>query len=134
MTKIVELNELMKKYTQELSDALQRKDLDSAISREIALLEALIAVAKNEIISVINDPTVKNIAESYVLSHEKTLSYARGVLEGLRYVSPIYALGEKEQIVHLLASSVSELFSFIMGALLIVASLSPPQQEPFGVV
>jgi hypothetical protein len=135
MTSIVELSELMKKYTQEFSDAVSRKDYDAAISLAFMVLEKLVTIARNEVLGVIIDPTVRSLADNYISGYEKTLSYTKGVLEGLKYVSPLYAYGEKEQLVQLLASSVSELFSFIMGALIVVASLSPPtHEERFGVV
>ncbi|MCC6002980.1 MAG: hypothetical protein LM590_01395 [Thermofilum sp.] len=135
MTSIVGLSELMKKYTQEFSDAISRKDYDGAIAMALNVLEKLISIARGEVLGVIVDPTVRSLADNYIAGYEKTLSYTRGVLEGLKYVSPLYAYGEKEQLIQLLASSVSELFSFIMGALIIVASLSPPvREEGLGVV
>jgi hypothetical protein len=51
-------------------------------------------------------------------------------------MAPIYQPGEKLQLLQVLSSAVSELFSFIIGALLVIASLAGPstRTEQFGVV
>lgn len=136
VTSVGELSEMMRDYTQRFSEYIARKDYDSAIQLGLGVLEKLLRIANEEIIANISDPNIVKIGESILKNYESTVSYVTGVMNGLKYVSPIYALGEKEQLVGLIASSVSELFNFIMGALLIVASIQGRAQEEggFGVV
>ena len=123
-TSISELNEKMKKFSQEFSQSLERKDFDHALKLSIEILEELILIAREDIVSILQDPYVKSIADDIIKGYEKSLSYVKGIIEGLKYVSPIYSIGEKERLVQVVASSINELFSFIMGALIIVAELS----------
>ncbi|AKG39136.1 MAG: hypothetical protein ACP5II_07505 [Infirmifilum sp.] len=136
MTSVGELSEMMRSYTRKFSEYVARKDYDSAIQLGLQVLEKLLKIASEEIIANISDPSVAKIGQEILKNYESTLSYVSGVMNGLKYVSPIYALGEKEQLVGLVASSVSELFNFIMGALLIVASIQgrASTEESFGVV
>ncbi|PLJ77675.1 MAG: hypothetical protein B7L53_04770 [Thermofilum sp. NZ13] len=136
MTSVVALSEMMKEYTQKFSEYLARKDYDSAIPLGLQTLENLLKIAREEIVGMLNDPELVKVGESILKNYENIISYVKGSLSTLKYVSPIYAAGEKEQLVGLIASSVSEIFNFVMGALLIVASLQGRQQaeEPFGVV
>lgn len=133
---MLELNEKMKKYMQTVSESIDRGNYDEAIDLAMATLEMLLSVARNEVAANLADATVKKIAEDFLVNYEKTLSYARGVKEGLKYMSPIYQPGEKLQLLQILSSAVSELFSFIMGALLVVASLSgpPERREEVGMI
>lgn len=136
MATVDELNTLMKDYVQKFSASIAKRDYDSAITMGLNVLEKLLKIASEEIISNLSDPALVKIGEEILKNHESTLSYVNGVLNGLRYVSPIYALSEKEQLVQIISSSVSELFNFIMGALLIVASIQGKTrvEESFGVV
>lgn len=121
---VAQLNNKMKDFSKKFTDALEKKDFDKALEIGIDVLTDLTYIAKEDIVGVLSDTYVKGIAEDIVSSYEKTLSYIKGIIDGLKYVSPIYAIGEKERLVHILASAINELFSFIMGALIIVAELS----------
>ncbi len=136
MVSAQELNNLMKKYTEEMSSLISRGDYDGAISLAMRTLEELLSVARSDVVGVLGDATVRMIADELLTSYEKTLSYARGVYEGLKYMAPIYQPGEKLQLLQVLSSAVSELFSFIIGALLVIASLAGPstRTEQLGLV
>lgn len=125
-TTITELNEKMKKFSQEFSQSIEKRDFDRALKLSIRILEELIVIAREDIVSALQDPYVKDIADDIIKGYEKSLSYVEGIMEGLKYVSPIYSIGEKERLVQVVVSSINELFSFIMGALIIVAELSSP--------
>ncbi|MEZ0345013.1 MAG: hypothetical protein ABWK01_00410 [Infirmifilum sp.] len=136
MTSAIELSELMKRYIQQFNDYITKKDYDAAVELGLQVLEKLLKIANEEIIANLSDPNLVKIGEEVLKNYESAYSYAIGVRNALKYVSsPLYALGEKEQLVGLIASSVSELFNFIMGALLIVASLRRSVgEEGLGVV
>ena len=136
MVSAQELNNLMKKYTEEMGSLISRGDYDGAISLAMRTLEELLSVARSDVVGVLGDATVRMIADELLTNYEKTLSYARGVYEGLKYMAPIYQPGEKLQLLQVLSSAVSELFSFIIGALLVIASLAGPstRTEQLGVV
>ncbi len=136
MTSVVELSEMMKNYTQKFSEHLARRDYDSAIPLGLQVLEALLKIANEEIVGALQDPDLVKVGKDILKNYENIISYVKGSLNTLKYVSPIYAIGEKEQLVELIASSVSELFNFVMGALLIVASIQGRQspEETFGIV
>ncbi len=124
MTSIKELEEMMKEFSEEFSQLLQENKFDEALDVSLPVLKKLIDIAKNDIVENIRDPTVKKISEEIINGYENTLAYVEGILEGLKLVSPIYSLGEKERLIQVVASSINELFSFIMGALIIVADLT----------
>ncbi len=136
MVNIQELDEAMKKYMEKVSASLEHGNYDEAIDLAMQTLETLLSVARSEIVANFVDVNVRRIAENLLVNYEKTLSYARGVKEGLKYMSPIYQPGEKLQLLQVLSAAVSELFSFIMGALLVVASLTGPSRtgEDIGMV
>jgi len=136
MVSVQELNNLMKKYTEEMGNLISKGDYDGAISLAMRTLEELLSVARSDVVGVLGDATVRTIADGLLTNYEKTLSYARGVYEGLKYMAPIYQPGEKLQLLQVLSSAVSELFSFIIGALLVIASLTGPsaRTEQLGVV
>ncbi|MEM0093771.1 MAG: hypothetical protein QXT33_00290 [Thermofilum sp.] len=129
MVSVQELSEVMKRYMQDISLSIDRGNYDEAIDLAMKTLEVLLSVAQNDVVANLADANVRKIAADFLVNYEKTLSYARGVKEGLRYMSPIYQPGEKLQLLQVLSSAVSELFSFIMGALLVVASLTGPAEK-----
>ena len=133
MISIQELDKAMKKYMERVSSSLEHGNYDEAISLAMQTLEMLLSVARNEIVANFVDANVRRMAEELLVNYEKTLSYAKGVREGLKYMSPIYQPGEKLQLLQILSAAVSELFSFIMGALLVVASLTGPSQRGEGI-
>lgn len=136
MVSVQELSTMMKKYTEEMVSLIGKGDYDSAISLAMQTLEELLSVARSDVVAVLGDATVRIIADELLTNYEKTLSYAKGVYAGLKYMAPIYQPGEKMQLLQVLSSAVSELFSFIIGALLVVASLtgSSSRTEQLGVV
>lgn len=129
MVSVQELNEIMKRYMESVSLSINRGSYDEAIELAMKTLEILLSVAHNDVIANLTDENVRKIAENLLVNYEKTLSYTKGVREGLKYMSPIYQPGEKLQLLQILSSAVSELFSFIMGALLVVASLMGPPEK-----
>ncbi len=138
MTTLEELDKTMKEFTEKFSRYLAENKFDEALSIALPTMEKLVKIAKEDIISSLHDPQVKKIAENIISGYESTLAYVEGTLDGLKLVSPIYSIGEKERLLKVVASSINELFSFIMGALIIVADIASAikhsEDAPPGVV
>jgi len=129
---------MMKEFYRVLEEDIESNNFDDALNKSVPVLRKLINVARNEVLPNFRDQLVRKIADEIILNYENTLSYVEGSLESLRYVPAIYSYGEKERLVRLVASSINELFSFIMGALLVIAelrsTLSGGENPPPGVV
>ncbi len=118
---IHEINENMKKFSEEFSHAIESRNYDKAISIGLDTLRDLLKAVRTHILEALSNPEIKSIAEEIIDQHEKTLSYVEGSIEALKFVSPIYAPGEKERLTGLLSASINELFSFLMGSLIVIA-------------
>jgi len=129
MTTLEELDETMKEFTEKFSRYLEENKFDEALNLALPVMEKLVKIAKEDIIAALHDPQVKKIAENIISGYENTLAYVEGTLDGLKLVSPIYSIGEKERLLKVVASSINELFSFIMGALIIVADIASVMKQ-----
>ena len=121
---IEEFNSKMKKLYADYNKAINEKKYEYAIKIGKDILRDLLKIAKEQLISNLRSLEIRKIVEDIINYHEKNLGYVEGIEEAMRNVPLIYSYEIKERALATLSSSIQELFSFILGALMIITDIN----------
>ena len=103
--------------------AISSGELDRAIGIGLDILDKLLEVAKDTVLARITAPAAREAALSVLSHHERALSFVRGAQEAVGTLPPLYSIGVKEEVLEVLTSSINGLFSFVLGALVVIADI-----------
>jgi len=120
---IGEFNKEFKKLYFDYNRAVSENDFDKAIEIGERILKGLIKISKEHILGVLRNSTIKDLVEDIIAFHEKNLAFIEGTCEAIKDMPVLFTFDTKERAVELLSSSISEFFSFVLGALIILADL-----------
>jgi len=116
-------NEKFRRMYAKYNEAVNRRDYDEAIKLGKDMLNDLLAIARKYILENLNNPTIRSLVEDILTYHEKNLGYVEGTEEAIEDIPLLFTFEAKERILSTLAPSIQELFSFILGALLVLADI-----------
>lgn len=120
---IEKINSEIRKLYDEYTSAVSSNDLDKAIDLGIYIMEKLLHAAQDYVVATVNTPQIREVAKGIISYHEKMLAFVRGTQEALKSMPLIYSFGAKEKAVEVLSNSINGLFSFLLGALVIIADI-----------
>ena len=120
---IEEFNKEFKKMYFNYNKAVSENDYDTAIEIGEKILQGLIKISREYILSSMHSETIKSLIEDIIVFHEKNLAYIQGTREAVKSMPVLFTFDAKERAVEILSSSISEFFSFILGALIILADI-----------
>ena len=120
---IEEFNVKIKKMYSDYNRAIAENKYEYAIELGTGILRELLKVAREYIISSLRSVEIRGIVEDILAQHEKSLGYVEGIEEVVNEIPPLYSYEMREKAITTLSSSIQELFSFILGALMIITDL-----------
>lgn len=116
-------NEKIKKMYVSYNDAVNNGNYNEALKIGKEIMNNLLKVAKEYILSNLNCPNIRRLVEDIVNYHEKNMGYIEGTEETLTNVPILYTYDAMERALRTLALSIQELFSFVLGALVVLADI-----------
>ncbi len=116
-------NEKIKKMYVSYNEAVNNGNYDEALKIGKEIMDSLLKVAKEYILSNLNCPNIRRLVEDIVNYHEKNLGYIEGTEETLTNMPILYTYDAMERALRTLALSIQELFSFVLGALVVLADI-----------
>jgi len=120
---IEEFNAKIKKLYADYNRAIAENKYERAIEVGIGILKELLEVARSHVISNLRSIEVRGIVEDILAHHEKNLGYVEGIEEAISELPPLYSYEMRERAITALSSSIQELFSFILGALMVIVDI-----------
>ncbi|RLE75401.1 MAG: hypothetical protein DRJ56_05795 [Thermoprotei archaeon] len=129
---IVEFNARIKRMYSDYSKAVSESRYERAVEVGTSILRDLLDVARNVVAASLRSPEARRIVEDIIACHEKYLGYVEGVREAVSELPPLYTFEARERAIDTLSSSIQELFSFILGALVVIADLQSDAPRPSG--
>ncbi len=126
---IREFNKEFKKMYFDYNKAVSENDFDKAIEIGEKILQGLIKISREHILTILRNSTIKELVEDIITFHEKNLAFIEGTCEAIKDMPVLFTFDAKERAVELLSSSISEFFSFVLGALMVLADLEATARE-----
>jgi len=120
-----EFNVKIKRMYSDYSKAIAENKYEHAIEIGVNILKELLRVTREYIISSLRTIEVRKIIEDILAHHEKNLGYVEGIEEAISDLPSLYSYEIRERAITTLSSSIQELFSFVLGALIVIADLYP---------
>lgn len=120
---IKEFNAKIRKMYSDYSRAIAENRYEYAIKLGTGILRELLKVVREHVISSLKNTEIRGIVEDILAQHEKNLGYVEGIEEAVNEVPPLYSYEMREKAITTLSSSIQELFSFILGALMVITDL-----------
>jgi len=117
------VNDELRAMYEEYLTAISSGELDRAMGIGLSMLDKLLKVAKDTVLTRITTPAAREAALSVLSHHERALSFVRGAQEAVGSLPPVYSIGVKEEVLEVLTSSINGLFSFVLGALVVIADI-----------
>jgi len=108
----------------EYNEAVAKGKYDEAIDLGIKAMNLLLDVVRKRILESLTSQTAIEIVSDIINYYEKGLAYVEGLREASRKVPLLYAYEAKERALETLARDIRELFSFALGALVMLAEIS----------
>ena len=118
---IQEFNAKIRQLYANYNKAVNENKYEEAIKIGKEILKDLLFIARRKLITSISSADIRRLVEDIIDYHEKNLGYIEGVEEAVSKIPVLYSFEVKERALATLSASIQELFSFILGALVILA-------------
>ncbi|MCD6368627.1 MAG: hypothetical protein J7L38_02380 [Thermoproteales archaeon] len=109
------------KMHRDFNDAVIEGNHDEAIKMGEEMIRMLLNILKEKIVSKLTNPITLQIVDDIIKYYERELSYVKGIKEASSSIPLLYSYQAKERALETLARDVEELFSLVLGALLILS-------------
>jgi len=116
-------SEFMELNTQ-YNNAVTKGRFDEAIDIGLKTMDLLLDVAKKRVLEALSSRTAIEIVSDIINYYEKDLAYVKGLKEASRKIPVLYAYNAKEKALETLARDIRELFSFVLGALVVLTEIA----------
>jgi len=123
-------NERIKRLYADYNRAVDENRYAVAIRIGKEILNDLLTVAREQLIPNVHNPEIRRLIEDIVRYHEKNLGYVEATEDAAENVPPLYQFEIRERALGTLSSSIQELFSFILGAMLVLADVNSTVYRP----
>jgi len=123
VNELARVNEELRKLYDEYMSLVASGDYYKSIRLGVEILEKLLGIARQAVLNKLTSPAAREATLSILAHHEQALSFVKGAQEAVNKLPPIYAIGISEEVVNILTSSINGLFSFVMGALVVVTDV-----------
>ncbi len=120
---IEEFNREFRQLYLDYNKAVSENDFDRAITTGKKILGGLVKISKEYILPALRSREVRELFEDILSFHEKNLAFVEGTQEAVRDMPVLFTFEAKERAVEILSSSIVEFFSFVLGALIILADI-----------
>ncbi|RLE82394.1 MAG: hypothetical protein DRJ51_01480 [Thermoprotei archaeon] len=108
----------------EYNEAVAAGEHDKAIKLGEKIITMLIDILKEKIAANLASPITLKIIDDILKYYERNLSYIQGIKEAAEKIPLLYSYQAKERALETLARDVQELFSLVLGALIILSETS----------
>jgi len=123
MEEFKSVNEELRKMYEEYMDLVAKGDYQRSIKIGVGMLERLLEIARRAVLDRLTSSAAREATLQILAHHEQTLSFVKGAQEAVNNLPLIYAIGISEEVTHVLTSSINGLFSFVMGALIVITDV-----------
>jgi len=121
---LAEFNKEFRGMYEAYNKAVSEHKYDEAIKVGEEMLRKLLEVVKSKLLPKLSNPITREVARSIVEYHEKSLAYIEGIKEATSDVPTLYSFEAKERALEAISRNVQELFSFTLGALLVLTEVA----------
>jgi len=119
-----ELNAKLHELYSRCEKAYQEGDLEEALERGVEILDELLNFARSNVVGVLTNPSIREVANRVLIEYERGLAYVKGAQEVARSTSPLYTAELLEKALGVLNACINGLFNFTVGALIVMAELA----------
>jgi len=116
-------NEFME-LNREYNNAVTKGKYDEAINIGLKTMNLLLDVARKRVLEALSSRTATEIVSDIINYYEKDLAYVKGLKEACRKIPVLYAYNAREKALETLARDIRELFSFVLGALVVLTEVA----------
>ncbi len=120
---LAQANEKLQELYREYVEAVSKNDYDRALELGSEIVEELLRLAHEYVIPSLTTPLARSVASKIVSHHEKALAFVKGAREAAKSTPVLYSFGVKEKAVEVLTATINGLFSFVMGALIVLSDI-----------
>ena len=120
---IEEFNREFRQLYLDYNRAVSENDFDRAIATGKKILGGLVRISREYLLPALKSKEVRELFEDILSFHEKNLAFVEGTQEAVKDMPVLFTFEAKERAIEILSSSIVEFFSFVLGALMVLADI-----------